>query len=149
MAKNLGINSFSGDMSRGFPAVSTAGNLGGICLRYTKSWPGTTPMILGERTKAARDDSYFPILNEEAKYLEPQNPQNHRVGKVTKKPSWTPKMRCFELHITLCDVLVILVYVCIYIYMYELHVYIPDSNPMHTVGFFQIFIFSLLAPKIS
>ena len=142
-----------------FPAVSTAGNLGGICLRYTKSWPVTTPMILGERTKVARDDSYFPILNEEAKYLEPQNPQNHRVGKVCpfpdvfKNTSWTPKMRCFQLYITLCHVLVILVYICMYIFicmiMYELHVYIPDSNPMHTVGFFQIFIFSLLAPQIS
>ena len=29
MAKNLGINSFSGVMSQAFSAVSTAGNLGG------------------------------------------------------------------------------------------------------------------------
>ena len=37
---------------------------------------------LGERASdlgRSRDESYFPILNEERRVLEPQNPQNQRV----------------------------------------------------------------------
>ena len=41
--------------------------------------PSYAPHKSWERTTwVARDDSYFPILNELAK--EPQNPQNHRVA---------------------------------------------------------------------
>ena len=38
--------------------------------------PSTYPVILGGAIWVARDDSYFPHLNEELT-KEPQNPQNH------------------------------------------------------------------------